>query len=78
MHTWVHAVLNCLPQAAKHLSAALRQRAERAGLVLVELDAARPIAEQGRFDAIVHKAVGDASEAQDTVVARRHWQRTGS
>lgn len=47
-------------KAAKHLSTALRQRAERAGLTLVELDAARPIAEQGRFDAIVHKVVGDA------------------
>ncbi len=47
----------------KHLSAGLRHRAEKAGLRLVELDASRPIAEQGTFAAIVHKTSGDTREA---------------
>ena len=53
-------LVRCSAQAAKHLSAGLRSRAARAGLQLVELDVSRPIADQGFFVAIVHKAVGDA------------------
>ena len=49
-------------QARKHLSAGLRQRAERAELRLVELDPNRPIAEQGAFATILHKATGDTRE----------------
>ena len=45
-------------QARKHLTDGLRRRADKAGLRLVVLNPGRPLAEQGTFDAIVHKAVG--------------------
>ena len=47
--------LSPTPQSAKHLRPGLLAAAARAGFDLVPVSAAAPLAEQGPFDALLHK-----------------------